>query len=187
MSHTALTTLAAVKTAGQITNSSDDVLLESLIGAASSYIATYCSREFGQVTETVTVDGNGRQKLFSPFTPIISVAGVRVDGRVIPSKTGYGPNAAGFFNTDTMIMLVGPYSFTEGWQNIEIDLTYGYASVPPDVERACIELVISRYRARQRTDIMSQAMAGQSVTFAPDAFSRWARDVLSQYKNVVPL
>jgi Phage gp6-like head-tail connector protein len=184
---TALTTLAAVKTAGQITNSGDDNLLNELIAAASSYIAVYCSREFGSVTTTIELDGNGRQKLFLPLTPIISVAGVRVEGRDIPARSGHGLNAFGFFYSSSMVMLVGPYSFTEGFMNVEVDLTYGFETIPPDVSRACTELVISRYRARQRMDMMSQSMAGQSATFIPDEFSRWARSVLSQYKNVVPL
>lgn len=184
---TALTTLAAVKTAGNITGSGDDGLLQSIIDAASSYIAVWCSREFGAVTETIVVDGNGRQKLFCPKTPIISMSSLVVNGSVIPPRGGYSPNAFGYAHTDNMILLVGPYSFAEGWQNVEITLTYGYASVPSDLERACIELVLSRYRARQRIDLMSQSMGGESVTFNPDEFSRWARSVLGQYKSVVPL
>lgn len=180
----ALTTLANVKSWGSIENPTDDALLTRLIEAASAYIATWCSREFGVADATEEHDGHGRSSITTFGYPILSVSSVQIDGVEVPASAGYG--SIGYLFDEVSIMLRGR-TYSRGQRNVRLAYRYGYQTVPADLEQACVEMVLSRYRERQRVGMQSQAMHGETVSFDPARLSVWARTVLQQYKRVVPL
>jgi hypothetical protein len=180
----ALTSLANVKAFAQISSSGDDPLLQRLVDAASSYIAVWCSRNFDLTSRTQTYNGNGRYRMPMRDYPITQVDSVKVNGLSIPARTS--PQGSGYVFDDILVYLSG-YTFEQGIANVEITYSAGYVAVPADLEQACIEMVVSRYRERSRLNLNSQAVAGESVTFNVQELSRYARSVLQQYKRVTLL
>lgn len=181
---TRLTTLENVKAYGGIQDSANDESLDRLIDVASEYVATWCSREFSAITHSEVYDGTGNAKLVLRYYPVLSVQSLRIDGQTIPPRPAFNSN--GYVVDDLKISLVG-YRFTSGAQNIEVEYTAGFATVPPDLEQAAIELVLQRYRDANRVGLNSQSLGGENATFDVNSLSKFARSVLQQYKRVIPL
>ena len=76
-----------------------------------------------------------------------------------------------------MIGSVG--SFRRGIQNVVIAYTAGYASIPLDLNQACVELVCDKYAKRKRIDEKSQT-TGQQMTAAYDL-----SDISARVKTVI--
>ncbi len=167
-------------------------VLTALVNNASALIERYCGRVFEQASYTETRNGNGSEAIFLRQGPIISVQSVSVDGVAVPpapDAISYGyvfddrqvylrgyarvsPSAPG-----TMIGSVG--SFRRGIQNVVIAYTAGYASIPLDLNQACVELVCDKYAKRKRIDEKSQT-TGQQMTAAYDL-----SDISARVKTVI--
>lgn len=179
-----LTTLGNAKAWLSLTSATDDALLTRLIQAASGLIESYCNRQFASQSYTETRDGNGRPILLLGNYPISAVSSVSVNGRPIPQAGAFG--VPGYrFNSDS-ILLTG-YLFERGLKNIDISYTAGLATIPPEIEQACIELVALRYKERDRIGHVSKSLAGETVTFFVGDMPASVKTTLGQYKRVAPL
>ncbi len=167
-------------------------ILTTLVANASAFIERYCGRIFELGTYTETRNGNGSEVMFLRQGPIVSVQSVMVDGVAIPAAPdaisygyvfderqvylrGYArvsPSAPG-----TMIGSVG--SFRRGIQNVVIAYTAGYATIPLDLNQACVELVADKYAKRKRIDEKSQT-TGQQMTASYDM-----SDISARVKTVI--
>lgn len=174
----ALTTLAKLKQYGSIAEFESDTLLLRMIDAASSAIEQYCSRIFETAIYTETRDGTGTRKMALRNFPVFSVASVTVNGQNIPRRAS--ATSSGFTNDDLCVKLTG-YWFDNGVDNVVIEYTGGLAAVPPDVELACCEAVMLRFKARDRMGVTSKSLAGESITFTNDDFPDYVTRVLDQY------
>ncbi len=176
-----LTTTANVKTWLGLTSVADDALIARLVTSASDFIQAWLNRTFAGTSYTDTFDGKNFTKYSAYAYPITAVASVTVDGQNIPASTG--PTVAGYVFSKTMIGLIG-YSFTPGMQNCSITYTAGFASIPTEIEQACIELVGLRYRNKDRIGLNSKGANGESISFAQIDLSGSVTDTLQQYKKV---
>ena len=69
-----------------------------------------------------------------------------------------------------------------------VSYTAGYATTPPEVAQACIELVCQRYRERTRIGEVSRALSGrESVGFSQADMSADIKLVLAQYRVAAPV
>lgn len=177
----ALTTLAKLKQYGQVSSFEDDTLLVRMIDAASAAIERYCSRVFALATYTEVRDGEGQRKLFMRRFPVTSVLSLTINGRSIPSRPS--PLSPGYTFDDLTIRLT-EYRFEEGIDNIVVSYTAGLAAVPADVEEACCEVVMRRYKQRDRIGVESKSLAGESISFDPDDFPAHIVRVLDRYRVV---
>ena len=183
-----LTTLADVKAWLQTGQSpfppTDDALLSRLITAASQYIQTWLDRRIAQVDYVEMRDGTGgRHMQFASF-PASAVLSLTIDGIAIPpSDASWTP---GYVFSATEIALRG-YSFTRRAKNVVLIYTAGFATTPPDIAQACIELVAQRYRERARIGEVSKALGGgETVTYAQKDMSEPIATLLQQYRAVTP-
>lgn len=178
-----LTTLAKVKQYLGIAtdDTSDDDLLTRLINAASMAIEVYCSRTFLSAAYTETRDGTGTRKMTMRNFPVTAVASVFVDGQAVPARLS--PLSNGYTFDDLKVALTG-YVFTSGMGNVTVTYTAGFASVPYDIEQACIEAVSLRYKAKDRLGVNSKSLAGESISFTNDDFPDYVTRVLRQYQMV---
>lgn len=178
-----LTSAANVRAyAGLSTADISDVNLGILVSRASAVIRGYCSRDItaeGPYTETF--DGPGGARFCPVQWPITAVSAVSVDGLPIPAATT--ATAPGYVFTSGQIALRG-YAFPRGLANCTVVYTAGEASVPADVEHACILTVMEAYNAACRDPaVRSEALPGgmgYQATFTPMSIPAPAKAILDQ-------
>lgn len=176
-----LTTLAKVKQYGQIDSVEDDLLLTRMIEAASAEIERYCSRSFASAARAEVRDGTGGRRLSMRYYPVTAVASLTIDGKVIPPRPS--PTASGYTFDDYQIRLTG-YVFEEGFDNVEVVYSAGLATIPEDLQQACAELVVTRYKARDRIGVSSKSLAGESISFVVDEFPDAVLGTIDRYRMV---
>ncbi|HTW53155.1 MAG TPA: hypothetical protein VME45_14785 [Stellaceae bacterium] len=169
----------------------DDALLSRLVTAASQFIQSWLQRQIALSDWLEIRDGNGGQRLSFANTPVVNVIALSIDGLAIPpapAPKGFsGGFGAGYVFSPTELALRG-YVFSRRAQNVVVTYTAGYASVPPDIAQACIELVCQRYRERSRIGEVSKAlMSGETVTFSQKDMSDDIKTLLMQYQAVAPV
>lgn len=179
----ALTTLENVKAWLSLKPevAADDALLNRLIVAASAFLESWLNRTILSQQFTDTRNGNGKQVMLFTNYPVTDVTSVVIDEQPIPKAVG---NGSGWFFDADRLYLRG-YAFGRGMQNVKIAYSAGYASVPPDIEQACIDLVALRYREKSRIGEQSKSIGGETVSFFIGDLTPFAKSVLQQYKRVV--
>ena len=180
---TGLTTLQDVKDWLGLSSTADDALLARLIASASRFIESWVGRTITSVTYTETFNGDGHARLVLPNYPVTAVSSVTIDGSPIPAAAPAAPNGYLF---DALVLYLNGYAFARGVQNVTVVYTAGYASVPPDLAQACIELVALRYKERDRVGQGSKSVGGETITFTVAEMTESVRATLSRYRKVVP-
>lgn len=136
---------------------SDDDLLNNLIKTASAYIDTYCGRTFLTNTYTVTLNGRNESGIAPKNSPITAVSSITIDN--VPIQASTTQQMFGYTFDDKFIYLRG-YRFCSGIQNVTITYTAGYTdltTLPMDLQRACVELVGFKYRAKEHIGQVAQS------------------------------
>ena len=142
--------------------STDNVLLSTLITAASSFIQSQTGRDFFLNSCSEQRDGNGGLRMpFSQF-PVQSVQSVRIDGQPIPFGDAF-QNTGYFFSPKSLIL--NGYRFNRGLGNVQLAYAAGYAAIPADLVQATIDLVLWWYRKMDRMDLASKVMGGETTSF----------------------
>jgi hypothetical protein len=142
---TVLISLNEFKTYEGIAGNTDDIKLNLIIPSVSALVRNYCGKTFNSF---VAVD---KVELFSPRypmdiiwpseTPINSIVSLEVDYEgsgtytVVPS-TEYGHDA----RLD-LIRLKNGAKFPVGVNSVKFTYRGGYASIPPDLKLALIDLI----------------------------------------------
>ena len=79
------------------------------------------------------------------------------------------------------------YVFTRRPQNVIVTYTAGYATTPPEIAQAAIELVCQRYRERNRIGEVSKALgSGETVSFSQKDMSEDVKTALLPYRLATP-
>jgi hypothetical protein len=183
------TTLSDVKAWLQNGQSSfpttDDALLSRLITAASQYIQTWLNRQIPLADYVEVRDGTGGHRLQFGCFPVVTIQSLTVDGQMIPQAASIC--AAGYSFSASQLSVRG-YKFCRGAQNVVIAYTAGYATIPPDIAQACIDLVALRYRERTRIGEISKSLGGiETVSFSQKDLSDSIKTLLQQYRLVSPI
>lgn len=183
-----LISISEYKVWAGITGTAQDALLTVLVDAVSMEVRRLCDRNltngFESASRTERYDGTNDstiQLIEWPVTAITSVtlysAGgdtqvldsstYRVNGdsgvlsRIDP-KMGRYPVTA--FGTVNATFSVQPW-FDQGFDNVEVVYTGGYATIPADIKMACYRLTDLAYAARGRNmGIQSESLGGYSYT-----------------------
>lgn len=158
-----LVTLLDLKNDLGLTDTSQDVLLASMVQQASAAVAQYCDRVFRSERVRETLESDGGPFLFVSRGPVTTLHGITYgdDATVVPSsdyvladdrmgmiraKTGYWRNTSqvGGLQLDRYTGPQIPF--------YEVDYTAGYAaeSIPSDLQRATLELCKALWFARDR-------------------------------------
>ena len=177
-----LTTLANVKSWLNIATTTDDATLSRMVTAVSNYIQSWLNRSFAVASYTDILNGTGGNQLVFHEYPVISVSSMTISGNIIPaSPDGIQP---GYVFDARGIYLIG-YQLTKGIKNVRITYSAGYATVPPEIEQACIELIALRYRERSRIGEVSKSIGGEVVSFSQKDFPEGVKTILNNYKRVI--
>jgi hypothetical protein len=161
-----------------------DALLARRITAASAWAKTYMERDILSQDYTETRNGHGGLTLFFANYPVSAVAQVAVNGNPIPPAQGFWD--AGYTFTDKLLTLRG-YVFWQGYNNVQLAYTAGYAAVPPELEQAVIELVAFSFKERGHLGQQSATFQGQTVSFTVADLPATVKAVLDHWRRVVTL
>ena len=183
-----LISIAEYKVWAGITGTAQDAVLTVLVDAVSMEVRRWCDRNltdgFESKERTERYDGNNEQTIQLKEWPTASVAEVRIyqaDGNYdtldsttyridedsgvlsrIDPKTGRFPVTA--FGTVNATFSVQPW-FDQGWQNVSVRYTGGYATIPADLKMACYRLTDLAYAARGLNfGIQSESLGQYSYT-----------------------
>lgn len=192
-------TAAEFKSYFGVSGSDKDTIIGTFITDCSSWIESYLGSKV--VSQTVTNEignGNGTEKHYTNFGPIVSVTTLE--------KRGSPDDSWAAFPSDTDHILVDPVNkayielyntyFPYGRSNIRVTYAAGYSTVPNPIKQVAYEMVTMRFRDsndaafggnRLGLDSMTQTNAGggsSSKSFI-DMMPRWER-VLNRYKRRRP-
>jgi len=181
----ALTTLAAVKLYMGITDTSLDTQIAALIPRAQVGIESYISRSIELGARTETRDGNGGTVMMLREHPVASVQSLTIDGITIPQAAAAG--RPGWRLTSQRLILLNGYRFNADVQNVDVAYTAGFATVPGDIEQACIEVVALMYRRPDHLDFSSKTLAGETIAYLTGDMTPSAKATLKDYRRVAPL
>jgi hypothetical protein len=189
-----LTTWDTVKEWLNIPTDDSRNLYQRLITRCSTDILTKMNRTSLIATTVEEVrNGNGNDRLTLHYWPIMDVAKVVINNIEMPAS----PDGVqtGWVNDQYAVELVTtaipatvpgiafPLRFIRGYQNVRITYTYGFSSIPGDVEQACIDLVAYRSTiGRNKVGIKSEALTGVgTITYNTDAVPDSVKAVIKQY------
>jgi len=171
-------------------NEMEATFLSDMIDAATNWIETILNRKLKTRSYSGSMDGNGDVILYPeddagrPLCPITVLTSLVIDGTTIDVINA---NEVLLYGSAGYIRLVGGSVFSLGFQNINLKLTAGFTTIPPILIQACCELVAQKWynRDKQKQDIVSLSMAGQTVSFRKDAMLKETYEAMMLYRKVI--
>lgn len=145
--------------------------------AASATFAQYADTAFSPISTTWTFPGNGGREIWIPFRPVVTVSAIRVNSVAITDYTLinrrlYRSVGFGTFNTFPPDV-------------IEVDLDYGFTTVPDDVKGAVLETAASAFASPDTATVSEQIDdykligsrdgGGMQLSPAASKLARWYR------------
>jgi len=184
----ALTTTARYKTWSGIVGTAQDTVLGYILDGVSAEVRRWCDRNltngFESVSRTERYDGTGEQTINLIEWPVTAITSVKVYSasgdyetldadtyrvnadsgvlsRIDPVRARFPTTA---FGTVESQFSVQPW-FPEGFDNIEVVYTGGYATTPADLEMNVWRLMDLAYAARGRNfGLQSESLGQYSYT-----------------------
>jgi hypothetical protein len=189
-------TLAEIKAALRVTDSTDDTLLENSIEGASRRIDGYCGAFFYQTLKTIKVFT--RYDYYCAIPDLANTTGLVIKTDDLGNQTFSTTWSASDYMlnpTDTSltgkpyrkIVAIGTKTFPlfndPQRPSVELTGTFGYPSVPDDIREACVLLAMRGF-ARYNSALGVVGFADMAITVR--AIDPDVRDYLMPYRlNVV--
>jgi len=155
----------------------------TLIPKACKIIDTFCNHNFNHNYGTMTLDGTGKKTVIIPpqYCPLITVTSATLNSTDITSSIK---------TYDTYIVYDGGI-FTKDEQNLTVKGTYGYSSVPEDIQYVTAELCAGALRHMVRSKMMPDMIAPTleegsgrlfgAIMASPKVFTSEVKDMLTKY------
>lgn len=184
----ALTTLNMAKTYLKIplAETSKDSLIELWINAASQAIESECDRKLK--AQSITEHHHGRKTNFALLRewPINSVTEVRLDSKaVFTDASTLVPVDDYRIADDNNCVVFLNRSVPMGYNNLRIIYNAGYATVPSDLEHACLWMVFWYDRMRTADDIGKTSKSKGDESFSmSQSMPQDIKDTINRYKRV---
>lgn len=163
-----------------------DALITQLIGAVSAFIEDYLGRALASTAYVETYDGTGASSILLRQYPITAVQSVTFRGRTISILADPASGRNGLTFNGRRLTLVGDRFPKDA--PVVVSYTAGYATPPPAVAQAAVEIVGEAFRRRDRIGQSSKSLGGQeTVSFQTGDMNVTAKAMLSSYQSVVPV
>ena len=188
-------TLAELKSALRITDSTDDTLLESAIESASRRIDGYTGRFFYQTASTaVPMYPYDEYLLVFPNDVATTTITIKIDSEAngtyattLTQGTDYvlqPRNVPIYSRPYESARMVGGATFPlftlPSFETVQVTTVWGWASIPDDVNQVCILLAMSQF-ARLNAALGVVGFADMAITVR--AVDPDVRDLLSPYRK----
>jgi len=188
----ALVTLALAKSYLKIPalETSQDSIVEFFINAASDYIESEIDRKIKSQTITEYQHGRASNILVLKQYPVTAISSFATDsaGKFTGSETIVDPAEYTIGDDGNSLISLGSF-FPKGYNNLKIVYTAGYATVPSDIQNACLWLVVYYHKMRENGDIgrTSKGKGDESVNILQEAPME-VKNMFSRYRRLdVPL
>lgn len=178
------TDLDSLKAYASIDYATDDVTLNQMIAAFSTWVRGQVNRDVTTNDYDIRRSGRRTFAMQLPQYPITAVEMLEIDGRSIPSQASWG--SPGYRFDEEQIVLTG-HCFTRGISNVRVQFTAGFYDPPADLALAVNELVTLRYRMRDKLEWSSKGLAGETVSLVQKAMPEWVKMTLASYQMKAPL
>lgn len=183
----ALVELDQVKPFVNVSGVGEDTILTFWINAASWFCNTHTRRELLSRAQTEYYNGDGTNTLLVNNYPITAITHVYDD-----LDRTYGDDTE--LDSDDLVYMPDglAYSivydggaFTRGVKNIKAMYTAGYATVPWELQQACLEIIIYYYKNTEenRFGVTTRTAGGGSMTIETTQIPKSALEVLDKYKR----
>lgn len=184
-----LTTLAQVKAYGAISGTEADVLLATLISAASERIKRYLRRDLVPATYTdQELDGPGTLALRLPQYPVTAISAVTLEGSAL-AGTDYSLEAS----SGLLYYTPGggdPAPWPRGRRNVTVTYDAGFAALPADLMLAATITVVWDYKRTgaggSRLGDRASVVGDDTAQFLVDPWAPDALAILRGFRRVEP-
>lgn len=182
----ALATLGNAKTFLGITNSDKDEVLEMLINQATDYLETKCGRRFASTTYTEQeYDGNGTVELKLQQFPVITFTTLQKNRATDNSDDWETVDTDDYWVENETGIITKTSKFYKGKFNYRATYTAGYATIPYDLQYACLTIVSETLNRRSAMGIKAESLGDHSITFESLYQSNAVlKDIVSNYRDI---
>lgn len=170
---------------------------ETLIPAAIGFIDNYVGHNFQSNSGTVRLDGSGKEALHINRIGMVDTGSGYETPKLLPvpmmtitaiSFNGVAKTVTDFQIYDEIIRYENNI-FDAGRQNIVIEGTWGYASVPDDIRfvaaQLCANTLTGMIRSRMLPDIITPILTGGgdvgALFSSPKVLTKSEKEILSRY------
>lgn len=181
----ALTDVTATRTYLGYKDTSKDELIKLLINVATDYIEDYCGRRFKNTVYTnEVISGNGEKEMLLPQYPITAFVLLEKNGAVNNSASWESVDGESYWRDDPVGKLFGTYRFECGVRNYRVTYSAGYATIPYDLQFACMKLVELMARDTNAQGLSSERLGDHAVTFSKASEDDpMLKKILDKYKK----
>jgi len=186
-----LTTLANLKEVLGITDNTQNSLLTNLINRATDIIEKYCNgKRFLLTTYTrEEYNGTGSKMISLNHFPIITLTAYEQNQGTIGDPSWSTVEASGIKAINETGQVYYSFGFARGIRNYRFTYTAGYATIPTDLEQACLDICVYIYNVRKNSGMKSESLGEYSYT-KDDAIGNVIKDLgidlmLDQYREPV--
>lgn len=134
----------------------DDASMILALDLASARFRGQTRNPISLATDTVTLDAHGTRSLLLPFTHIVSVDALTIDGAEYTTGE-YEWSSAGMLRLKSVM--------PDLWRSVELTCTHGYQQIPQDVQEAVLDLATSMYPMLQSNAYTSYTTGTESRSF----------------------
>ncbi|MFF8879606.1 mobile element protein [Streptomyces flaveolus] len=150
----------------------DPKLLEALRAASSRFVGAVRHPVRLVENDTVTLYGDGTDRLLLPAAPVVSVVSVDLDGDPLALGTGYR------IRRDVGILRRCGGVWPD-WGEVTVTYSHGYDPIPDEIEEVVIDQARTIYRVQP--GVQTVQAGGESITYGAQA----AIGVTSQWSEAV--
>jgi len=171
----------------------------TLIPKAEDMIDNYVGHNFRNNTGTIDLDGNGLESL--PITRLGQVDGapprlmpvflISVGTVTIDEAVDTGTNVYSSCKIYDTFIVYEDQTFCKGRQNIHIKGSWGYTSVPHDIQyvtaQVCVNAMREAIRTRMVPDLITSVMEGggrlaEAIMYGPRVLTPNEKEILERYR-----
>lgn len=152
-------TLQELKDYLEITSTDKDTLLQKLVDASSDFVKDYTGYEWVETEYRETIDGPGSNSVVLSQRPVQDLTSVKIDSTELTSDK--------YVVYENEAIVTRKYeNFPQDLQNVEVQYTAGYTSVPEDIKQLCSDLVQVKMNSKEYEGLDAYSIGDEDIKFS---------------------
>lgn len=176
-----MTTKDKVKEYLQITVTTHDTVLDSIVASVNAFVETYLNRALEEDERVEYFDGYEKSLILTTYP--VSTAKVEVN-RGTNSSENWQEVSADDYSLDKEVgAIMLSYSQGAGSRKIRVTYTGGYTEVPFDLELVATQLSARAFDQRKGQGRTKETFSSSSIDWS-NTITEEQKGVLNKYKNI---